>query len=72
MQEEHTQVNELAWNQMAYEAWVNRFGTPIEASQKILADPHSRLGLLDKYFTDVKGKKIINLLNFHICFFSIN
>lgn len=65
MQEEHTQVNELAWNQMAYEAWVNRFGTPAEASKKILSDPISRLGLLSKNFIDVKNKKIINLLGSH-------
>ncbi|AWI03825.1 class I SAM-dependent methyltransferase [Clostridium drakei] len=65
MQEEHTKINELAWNQMAYDAWVYRFGTPLEASKKILTDPISRLGLLSKYFINVKNKKIANLLGSH-------
>lgn len=65
MQEEHTKINELAWNQMAYDAWVYRFGTPSEASKKILADPVSRLGLLSEYFIDTKDKKIANLLGSH-------
>ncbi|MBC2580359.1 bifunctional 2-polyprenyl-6-hydroxyphenol methylase/3-demethylubiquinol 3-O-methyltransferase UbiG [Clostridium sp. DJ247] len=65
MQEEHTRVNELAWNQMAYEAWVYRFGSPSEASQKIMSDPTSKLGLLSQYLTDVKNKKIANLLGSH-------
>jgi SAM-dependent methyltransferase len=62
MQEEHTKINEIAWNQMAYEAWVSRFGTPIEASKKIISDPASRLGTLSKYLTNVNNKKIANLL----------
>lgn len=65
MQEEHTKINELAWNQMAYDAWVYRFGSPFEASKKVLTDPPSRLGLLSKYFIDVKNKKIANLLGSH-------
>lgn len=62
MQEEHTKINEIAWNQLAYEAWINRFGQPYEAALKIKENPLKRLGSLDKYFTDVKGKKICNLL----------
>lgn len=62
MQEEHTKINEIAWNQMAYEAWVYRFGTPLEASKKIISDPSSKLGMLNKYFTNVENKKIANLL----------
>lgn len=53
MQEEHTRKNEMAWNQMAYEAWTYRFGTPSEASKKIKSDPISRLGLLSKYFLNI-------------------
>lgn len=62
MQEEHTKINEIAWNQMAYEAWVYRFGTPLEASKKIISDPSSKLGMLKKYFINVTNKKIANLL----------
>lgn len=53
MQEEHTKINEVAWNQMAYEAWVCRFGTPSEASKKVKSDPISKLGLLSKYFLNM-------------------
>jgi hypothetical protein len=31
LQEHNSQLNELAWNQDAYDAWVRRFGTPQEA-----------------------------------------
>lgn len=62
MQEEHTKINEIAWNQMAYEAWVCRFGTPSEASKKIMSDPSSKLGTLSKYLTNVNNKRIANLL----------
>jgi len=62
MQEEYTKINETAWNQMAYEAWVNRFGTPHEAATKLKLDPIIRLGSLYRFFGSIKGKKIANLL----------
>jgi 2-polyprenyl-3-methyl-5-hydroxy-6-metoxy-1,4-benzoquinol methylase len=62
MQNEHSKVNEAAWNQNAYDAWVNRFGTPAFAAEKIKNDPLSRLHPLNEFLGDVKGKKIINLL----------
>lgn len=65
MQEEHTKANEAAWNQMAYEAWLSRFGTPEETAKKIISDPYGRLGSLSEYFKNVKDKKIINLLGSH-------
>jgi SAM-dependent methyltransferase len=65
MQEEHTQINEAAWNQMAYEAWLSRFGTPEAAAKKIILDPLGRLGTLAEYMKDVSGKKVINLLGSH-------
>lgn len=55
MQQEHTKVNEIAWNQMAYEAWVYRFGNPSEASQKIKKDPLSKLGSLGTYFLQLSN-----------------
>lgn len=64
-QNEHSRLNEEAWNQMAYEAWVYRFGWPSEAAEKIKKDPEARLSTLYKYFGKVKGKKIINLLGSH-------
>lgn len=64
-QNEHSKLNEEAWNQMAYDAWVFRFGWPKEAAEKIKKDPEARLSTLYKYFDKVKGKKIINLLGSH-------
>jgi 2-polyprenyl-3-methyl-5-hydroxy-6-metoxy-1,4-benzoquinol methylase len=64
-QNEHSRLNEEAWNQMAYDAWVFRFGWPKEAAEKIKKDPEARLSTLCKYFDKVKGKKIINLLGSH-------
>lgn len=66
MQEQHTKVNEIAWNQMVYEAWVYRFGTPSEASKKIKADPISRLGLLGKYFLNIDKTSCPTQVSEHI------
>jgi 2-polyprenyl-3-methyl-5-hydroxy-6-metoxy-1,4-benzoquinol methylase len=64
-QNKHSKLNEEAWNQLAYDAWVYRFGFPKEAAEKIKKDPEARLSSLYKYFGKVKGKKIINLLGSH-------
>lgn len=64
-QNEHSKRNEEAWNQMAYDAWVFRFGWPAEAAEKIKKDPIARLSTLHKYFDRIKGKKIMNLLGSH-------
>jgi 2-polyprenyl-3-methyl-5-hydroxy-6-metoxy-1,4-benzoquinol methylase len=64
-QSEHSRLNEEAWNQMAYDAWVFRFGWPREAAEKIKKDPEARLSTLYKHFDKIKGKKIINLLGSH-------
>lgn len=57
--------NEIAWNTHAYEAWLNRYGTPGQAALRIRRDPMGRLGALAPYFADVKGKNIANLLGSH-------
>lgn len=59
---EAVQQNKSAWNTGAYQAWINRFGTPSEAAQKIIADPMKRIGNVYEYMDGVKGKRIINLL----------
>ncbi|WP_199615233.1 class I SAM-dependent methyltransferase [Paenibacillus alkalitolerans] len=56
------QNNQTAWNTGAYEAWIQRFGTPHEAVKKIKEAPAKRLGQAYEYMGDVQGKKIINLL----------
>lgn len=56
-------LNEKAWNTGAYQAWLQRFGTPQEAAQKIKKDPLNRLGTAAKFIgADLQHKKIINLL----------
>jgi ubiquinone/menaquinone biosynthesis C-methylase UbiE len=65
--EEHlmnsTKKNMTAWNTGAYQAWINRFGTPHDAAKKIIGNPENRVGSLYTFFgEDVHGKKIINLL----------
>ena len=57
MQQDHTKINEIAWNQLAYEAWNNRFGTPFEAAAKIKNDPAKKLGAIYKYFGRIFTKK---------------
>lgn len=65
MQKDHSYTNKEAWNQKAYDAWVSRFGTPHEAILRIKKDPVAKLSTLHKYWGDVKGKKIMNLLGSH-------
>ncbi|QHW30908.1 class I SAM-dependent methyltransferase [Paenibacillus rhizovicinus] len=60
---EATQHNQKAWNDGTYDSWVNRFGTPKEASEKIKQDPKKRIGSAFKFMGEsVEGKRIINLL----------
>jgi ubiquinone/menaquinone biosynthesis C-methylase UbiE len=61
-QVEPLQQNKSAWNTGAYQAWLNRFGTPAEAAKKIKEDPARRIGKVYADMGDVKGKKIVNLL----------
>ncbi|OAB32149.1 SAM-dependent methyltransferase [Paenibacillus macquariensis subsp. macquariensis] len=62
MKVEPFQQNKSAWNTGAYQAWVNRFGTPNEAALKIIEDPIKRIGNAYEHMDGVNGKKIINLL----------
>lgn len=54
--------NKNSWNTRAYQAWINRMGTPDEAAKKIKHDPAKRMGKVLEQMGDVKGKKIANLL----------
>ncbi len=53
--------NEEAWNK-SYEAWIQRFGEPREAAEKIKDNPIKPLSVLYEKFGDIKGKKIMNLM----------
>ncbi|MUT67398.1 class I SAM-dependent methyltransferase [Paenibacillus sp. NEAU-GSW1] len=60
---ESSEQNKKAWNNGTYESWVNRFGTPKEAAEKIKQDPIKRIGTAFKFLSnDVEGKRIVNLL----------
>lgn len=67
LQQTDASENEKAWNEDAFQAWVNRFGPPSEAAEKIADNPLARLGSLAPYFANkkLKGKEIINLLGSH-------
>lgn len=54
--------NKDSWNDSSYEAWVNRFGVPSEAIQRITKDPAKIVSSIYGKFGDVKGKKIMNLM----------
>jgi len=54
--------NKDSWNTGAYQAWVNRFGSPSEAAKKLKEEPNKRIGKVIEYMGDVRGKKIANLL----------
>lgn len=56
------QENEEAWNQLTYEAWINKFGTCDIAAERISKNPEKLLSVLLPKFGDVKGKKIANLM----------
>lgn len=55
-------INEESWNKGAYDAWVERFGKPQEAADKIKNNPSGTLSVLYSKFGDVRGKKIMNLM----------
>jgi 2-polyprenyl-3-methyl-5-hydroxy-6-metoxy-1,4-benzoquinol methylase len=64
-QSEHSRMNEAAWNQSAYDAWVTRYGTPEEAAEYIKKDPEARLAPLTRHIGELRGKKVVNLLGSH-------
>lgn len=65
LQEQNSKLNEDAWNQEAYEAWLKRFGTPQEQAARIRKNPASRLVPFYEYLGDLEGKKAVNLLGSH-------
>ena len=56
------QENEEAWNQLTYEAWINKFGTSDKAAERIRQNSEKVLSVLLPKFGDVNGKKIANLM----------
>jgi len=54
--------NKAAWDKEHVEAWVERFGTPEEYSQKIVKSPEKILGSLADVMGEVDQKRILNLM----------
>lgn len=50
------------WNEDTYEAWVERFGTPRDAAERLKSNPSAKLYPILQYFGDVKDKEILNLM----------
>ncbi|WP_218032137.1 class I SAM-dependent methyltransferase [Dictyobacter kobayashii] len=65
LQQHNSQLNQAAWNQAAYDAWIQRHGPPQVLAERIKKDPLARLASLNKYLPAIEGKKIINLLGSH-------
>lgn len=65
LQAHNSALNAFSWNQDAYDAWVARFGLPVEAAKRIRRDPHARFGSLLSNLGDPNGLHIINLLGSH-------
>lgn len=59
---ERFEQNKAAWNNGAYQAWLTRFGTPLDAANKIKENPEKRIGSALAYMNAVENKKIVNLL----------
>ncbi|GAC1372126.1 MAG: hypothetical protein NVSMB44_39740 [Ktedonobacteraceae bacterium] len=65
LQAHNSELNAAAWNQDAYDAWVQRFGSPQEAGARIKRDPVARLAPLYPFLFPLAGKRVINLLGSH-------
>ncbi|WP_084783782.1 bifunctional 2-polyprenyl-6-hydroxyphenol methylase/3-demethylubiquinol 3-O-methyltransferase UbiG [Paenibacillus sp. FJAT-26967] len=65
MQKQFSEHNQSAWNQHAYEAWINRFGTPEAAAEQIRRNPEGTVRSFYRYLGDLSGQKAVNLLGSH-------
>ncbi|NGZ74622.1 class I SAM-dependent methyltransferase [Saccharibacillus alkalitolerans] len=54
--------NEEAWNRETYEAWVQRFGAPETAAEKVAKQPWKPLSVLGEAIGSPEGKRIMNLM----------
>ncbi|WP_313893015.1 class I SAM-dependent methyltransferase [Psychrobacillus sp.] len=61
-QETVSRINQIGWNQSAYQAWTNRHGLPKEYAKKLIESPTASVAHYLKLMGDIKGKKIANFL----------
>lgn len=65
MQNEFSQHNQLAWDQSAYPAWVNRYGNPKAAAEAVRLNPEARIRSIAPFVGELQGLKVANLLGSH-------
>lgn len=61
-QDDISAINKNSWNSETFAAWVSRFGQPEDVAKKIISDPMKMLSSLKDRFSDVHGKKILNIM----------
>lgn len=62
MSDKDNDTIQTPWNEDSYDAWIERFGTPLEAALKLKKDPTVKLQPILQYFGDVKDKEVMNLM----------
>lgn len=62
---QNTALNQQAWTQQSYEAWVERFGEPASAAEDILIRPQHHLGSLYPLLPPLQGCRVLNPLGSH-------
>ncbi|MGM7702380.1 class I SAM-dependent methyltransferase [Pseudalkalibacillus sp. Hm43] len=55
-------INKAGWSQAAYQAWVNRHGTPGVYAEELMKKPKKVVSHYLNYMVNVEGSRIINLL----------
>ena len=56
-----SELNKIAWEYRAYDFWQMRDGKPEEKAKRIIENPLGCLKKHQKYFDDIKKKKIANI-----------
>jgi SAM-dependent methyltransferase len=62
MDTKDTAQSQNTWNEDTYEAWVERFGVPYDAADKLKKNPTAKLYPILQHFGDIKDKRIMNLM----------
>jgi 2-polyprenyl-3-methyl-5-hydroxy-6-metoxy-1,4-benzoquinol methylase len=65
VQEKLASMNKIAWETKAYQAWVQKYGTPDELAAELKLKHNHYLRYWLKYLGDPAGKRILNLLGSH-------
>ncbi|WP_299348574.1 class I SAM-dependent methyltransferase [uncultured Maritalea sp.] len=60
-----SEINQFAWEDSAYQAWVKKYGRPKTAAAQIRADPHFTARRILPYLGDPAGARIANPLGSH-------